>query len=214
MSWPRDFIDTIGIEPYYHDEHGVIYCCDCLTVLSRTPEKTFNHIITDPPYGIGKDDWDKEYPSGIFRILYRTAKTVSIMPGQWALQACIDEMGATYKGMIAAFNKNGMTFSPLGFGNWIPVLIAGDKPRQGQDAFTFVIKEHKVPHASPKPIEFMLKLVSRLTDKDDLICDPYLGSGSTLVAAKQLGRRYVGIEIVEDYCKIAVDRLAQRELAL
>ena len=214
MKWPDDFIKQVGIDPYYKDEHGVIYCGDCLRILPKMPEKFFNHVITDPPYGIGKDEWDKQYPSGNFHKLYRVAKTVSIMPGQWALQECIDEMGASYKGMIAAFNKNGMTYSPLGFGNWIPVLIAGEKPKQGPDAFTFVIKDRKNSHASPKPIEFMLKLTQRLTESKDLICDPFLGSGTTAVAAKQLGRRYVGIDTVQKYCDIAIDRLRQRELAL
>lgn len=196
-------------------EHiGKVICGDCLKVLRDIPEKSVDYIITDPPYGIGKDTWDRQYPSGTFHQLYRVAKTVIIMPGQWALQQCIDEMGATYKGMIAAFNKNGMTYSPLGFGNWIPVLVAGDKPKQGPDAFTFVIREHKPPHASPKPIEFMRKLVERVSVRGDLICDPYLGSGTTAVAAKQLGRRYIGIEINPDYCKIAEDRLRQCEMEL
>ena len=46
----------------------------------------------------------------------------------------------------------------------------------------------------------------------DLILDPFLGSGTTAVAAKQLGRKFIGIEINMDYCRIAEDRLRQEEL--
>jgi DNA modification methylase len=67
-------------------------------------------------------------------------------------------------------------------------------------------------HTSPKPLWLMSALVRDFTDMGELICDPFMGSGTTLRAAKDLGRRAVGIEIEEKYCEIAAKRLAQKVL--
>lgn len=65
-------------------------------------------------------------------------------------------------------------------------------------------------HPLPKPIALMKFLVSRLSNEGQSICDPFMGSGTTLRAAKDLGRRAIGIEIEEKYCEIAAKRLAQK----
>ena len=64
-------------------------------------------------------------------------------------------------------------------------------------------------HPCPKPIEWMLKVVDLVSVDGDTIIDPFMGSGTTLRAAKDLGRKAIGIEIEEKYCEIAVKRLAQ-----
>lgn len=64
-------------------------------------------------------------------------------------------------------------------------------------------------HMTEKPIDLMRRLVELFTDPGDLILDPFMGSGTTLRAAKDLGRRAIGIELNEDYCRIAVERLRQ-----
>jgi len=70
-------------------------------------------------------------------------------------------------------------------------------------------------HKTVKPLgicTYLLQLAAY--SKNAVILDPFLGSGTTAVAAKQLGRKYIGIEICETYCKIAVERLRQEELAI
>lgn len=66
-------------------------------------------------------------------------------------------------------------------------------------------------HPAEKPPDLMVRMI-RESGSRDLILDPFMGSGTTLVAAKQLGRRAIGIEIEEKYCEIAAKRLQQEML--
>jgi DNA modification methylase len=79
----------------------------------------------------------------------------------------------------------------------------------------YISKGHARPdHPCPKPEPLMLELVSAFTDVGELILDPFMGSGTTLIAAKRLGRRAIGIELNERYCEIAARRLQQEALPL
>jgi site-specific DNA-methyltransferase (adenine-specific) len=69
-------------------------------------------------------------------------------------------------------------------------------------------------HMTEKPMPLMTALVHDFTDPGETILDPFAGSGTTLVAAKRLGRKAIGIEINEAYCEIAARRLSQGALNL
>ena len=69
-------------------------------------------------------------------------------------------------------------------------------------------------HLTEKPLPLMRELVSLFTDPGNLILDPFMGSGTTLRAAKDLGRRAIGIELEEKWCEVAAKRLSQEVLAL
>lgn len=62
-------------------------------------------------------------------------------------------------------------------------------------------------HPTEKPIELMKFYIANSSNIDDLVFDPFSGSGSTLIAAKELGRKYLGCEIDKEYYDIALDRL-------
>ncbi len=67
-------------------------------------------------------------------------------------------------------------------------------------------------HPTQKPEKLLAKVILASSRPGDLVCDPFLGSGTTAVAAKKLGRRYLGVEIEEEYCCLAAKRLARADV--
>ncbi len=195
--------------PYFSRDGCTIYHSDCRAILPHLDPVDL--VLTDPPYGCGKAEWDDEFPSWCVPLSFRAAPLVCIMPGLWALPDCVKAMGDRYKWVLAGHNCNGMTHGAIGFNNWIPAIVGGDVPRRGQDAYSFVVGHAPKPpgHESPKPLPFMKWLVERLSDAEQTILNPFMGSGTTLVAARDLGRKAIGIEIEERYCEIAAKRLSQ-----
>ena len=73
------------------------------------------------------------------------------------------------------------------------------------------VKKDRPDHPCPKPLGLMCELVKLFTDEGDLILDPFSGSSTTLVAAKRLGRRAIGIEVDEKFCEVSAKRLESEE---
>jgi site-specific DNA-methyltransferase (adenine-specific) len=68
------------------------------------------------------------------------------------------------------------------------------------------------PHPVSFPVTMPARAISAVTNRNDIVLDPFMGSGTTLRAAKDMGRRAIGIEIEERYCEIAAKRMAQETL--
>jgi len=200
-----------------------IICGDCLEVMKDWPDKCADLVLTDPDYnakdiGPNKRKYDicpmqREDYGGFcsqwFNLANRISKSIVFTPGIsnthfypspfW--QIC------WHKPATVSYNRMG------GFNAWEPIFTYGEvtKAHLGQDYILCnTLKLKKGPeseHPCPKPIQLMLYLVEHFSGLDDLILDPFCGSGTTCVAAKMLGRRYIGIDISPEYCKIAEQRL-------
>jgi site-specific DNA-methyltransferase (adenine-specific) len=204
--------------PYYQDDAVVIYHGDGREILPLLADDSADLVLTDPPYGVDKADWDDVFPVWWLDDAARIAPVMGVMPGVPNLLSIPRSIGRLiYRWTLAAHIVNGMTRGALGYGNWIPCLVYAAEGvslyRQNSDAGRVVIgRDTKPDHPSPKPYEAMRWLVSSLPG--NVILDPFMGSGTTLRAAKDLGRRAIGIELEERYCEIAAKRMAQTVLPL
>jgi site-specific DNA-methyltransferase (adenine-specific) len=100
-----------------------------------------------------------------------------------------------------------------------PHMGKGDSSFYRDDGSRFIRSVMKIQnehsracHPTQKPVALMLPLIAYSCPPGGVILDPFCGSGSTVVAAKQLGRKAIGVEISEAYCRITVDRLRQAVL--
>ena len=224
------------MRPYYEHAGITIYHGDCRDVL---PQVNADVLVTDPPYGLNLgrhggakdqrtrelrrgayasyDDTENNFCSvvvpGVVLALGRVKRgaVFSPAPSAWRLPAP-DTLGAIY---IPAANGR----SPWGFQNIAPVLLYGTAPNLNLGAKQTATRSRgramvELGHPCPKPVEWMTWLVDLASTKSDVVLDPFMGSGTTLVAAKNLGRKAIGIEIEERYCEIAAKRLAQEQLPL
>ena len=214
-------------------EKNKIYQTDCLDFMKNLTDNYFDLIITDPPYGIniGKDgfvvgetnksclatrknygiqEWDSDIPSEeTFKQMFRISKNQIIFGGNYMTKYLLpsrcwivwdkrnDESPfadcelawTSFKTSVRIFRHrwNGMLQERM---NW---------------------KEKRF-HPTQKPVALGRWLLKKYANKGDKIFDPFAGSGSFLVACKQLGFEFAGCEINKSYVDIAVQRLSQKTL--
>jgi site-specific DNA-methyltransferase (adenine-specific) len=222
------------VKAYYEHAGITIYHGDCREWLPFVRLDDRKVLITDPPYGIelgttarGHSDMEKatydlfddsleswlrtvlpalkQYIAGTKRGAVFAGKHVTHLPEP-----------ATIGGIFcpAATGRN-----PWGFSNLIPVYFYGSQPTITAGSKATMIQSNDTAerngHPCPKPYEWMSWLVQLATERGvDTVVDPFCGSGTTLLAAKNLGRMAVGWEISERYCEIAAKRLSQEVLPL
>ena len=223
------------IKPYYEEPGIQIYHGDCREILPQLGK--IDAVITDPPYGVMLGETGNVQERDRNRQPYSKFKDTPeyiasvIVP---ALSNCIAMASRTVvtPGNLNAFlyprpDDVGVWYNPAGTGRgrWGFILAHlifyyGRDPRAGRNATASsawnLQKSDKLAgnHPCPKPLAFATWLVNKASIDRETILDPFMGSGTTLRAAKDLGHKAIGIEIEEKYCEIAVKRLAQGVLNL
>ncbi len=215
--------------PYYEQDGITIYHGDCLDVL---PSVTADVLVTDPPYGIALNlsmdhrvGTDRTRARGVVgdedtslrdAVLDAWGTRAAVVFGSWKrARPQHTRMLLTWeKGMNCGMGDLSLPWKPNT--EEIYVIGTGFSGHRGSSVLWHQAPVSQVSwgrvHPTQKPVSLMRDIIAKCPL--GIVLDPFMGSGTTLVAAKKLGRRAIGIEIEERYCEIAANRLAQRVLPL
>lgn len=202
------------MRPYYEDDHVTIYCGDCREVDAWLAADV---LVTDPPYGMA-------YTSGwVARTIANDHDTATrdealslwgdkpaLVFGRWD---CPHPLRAK---MALVWDKGdwpGMGDLALPWGpstEEIYVIGSGFVGKRSGSVIRADRLTGSTAHPNEKPKALMERLLAKCPP--GIIADPFMGSGSTLRAAKDLGRKAIGVELEERYCEVAARRMGQENL--
>jgi DNA modification methylase len=195
------------IKPYYEDKQAgiVIYCGDCREILPQLDVKA-DLVLTDPPY----PDQHLEYGSADITCLnlFDCRQLVFWSPkADFPLDYTAIHIWDKKTGCACQYERIFERHGQESYKVYRAYLINSSvAANYTGDIFT--------GHPSQKAARLIKQLLTDNSHDGDLILDPFLGSGTTALAAKILGRKCIGIELEEKYCKIAVERLRQSVMRL
>ncbi len=219
--------------PFSEQTGMLVFHGDCLGLLPLFPNGSVDFVLTDPPYLVGyKGRWDGER-----RMIVGDDNSTWLRPAFAEIWRVLkeDSFAVTFYGWTHSDVFAGV-FKALGFrlvshlvfvkNVWglgrftrsqheTAFLLAKGHPPVPKTPMSDVfewIKEHETMHPNQKPTGPLRQILSAYAPAGGIVLDPFMGSGSTLRAAKDLGMKAVGIEIEERYCRIAASRLAQEVL--
>lgn len=215
------------MKAYYQDDYCTIYHGDCREILPTLPKVDL--LLTDPPYGIGYNAQKSNLPnSNVFQDIAGDDQEPDLTH-IFELDVDVD---------LVVFGANNFTRQLPHRGRWIcwdkrvdpkadamlgsPFELAWRNKKSGFDKIIrlmhggVVNQDHRQigrVHPTQKPVGLMATIIKWYPEAETIL-DPFMGSGTTLRAAKDLGRKAIGIEIEEKYCEIAAKRLSQEVLGL
>lgn len=210
----------------YYQESGItIYHGDCREILPQL--EPVDLVLTDPPYGIGESRARVLSRSSNGSKKWGTAKATDYGDFEWdskpveygILEKCIDMsqrmicFGGNYypfppsRCWLVWDKETGNDFADAELA-WTNLDSAVRLKRYLWAGFRKEKPESRY-HPTQKPLEVIAWALSLAPESCEIILDPFMGSGTTLRAAKDLGRKAIGIEIEEKYCEIAAKRLQQ-----
>ena len=221
------------MKPYYQDDLVTLYHGDCLGVSEWLSADV---LVTDPPYGIDyKGIWN--YIEGQANKTKPVPKPISndseVTVRDLVLNAWGDKPGIAFGSWRVArpprtehrliWHKAGMAPGPVSMAFQLQdeeIYIWGKGFKKTSPPLRSVIRTQearpievsKIGHPTPKPIGLMEILIDRCPD--GVIADPFAGSGATLIAARNLGRTAIGVELEEKSCELIAKRLSQQAFDL
>jgi DNA modification methylase len=228
------------MKPYYESGGITIYCGDCRDALPEIAPESVDLLLTDPPYGQQfhgfrgvtanvKGDGARQ---GVRVVRQALAESMqSLKQDAHAYMFCHWESWPDFYDAVSPYlpiksaliwwkDRGGMGDTEMEYARDYEVILYAARGRRALDgkrdgaviAEIPPVQSQSREHPTQKPVPLCGFLVQKSCPAGGIVLDPFMGSGSTLVAAKEAGRRAIGIEIDERYCEIAAKRLAQEVL--
>jgi DNA modification methylase len=207
--------------------HNTLIHGDCLNILPQLVAGSVNFILTDPPYLVNfkardgrtvpnddNDTWLKPAFAEMHRVLANNSFCVSFYA--WRE---VDKFIQAYKyagfriiGHLAFSKRYTSSTRFLRYQHECAHLLAKGYPPHPDDTMSDVIdwtySRNKL-HPTQKPVSVLLPLIETFSAPGGLVLDPFAGSASTLIAARMLGRKWLGVELDSKYHALACKRLSQ-----
>jgi DNA modification methylase len=211
------------MKPYYEHAGITIYHGDCREVLPMLPRASA--IVTDPPYNVGKDYGTHDdnmsssayaqWVESVMRVCLDAADSQFWVAPRYKLELWLHYLPGAHLIVIPRGAQGPFR------GGWhdqfeIALAVGNPFPRIS-DLWTgirlkgegYFFREETFGHPGYTPYPIVRRAVESLSKPGDSIIEPFCGTGTTLRAAKDTGRKAIGIEIEERYCEIAAKRLSQ-----
>ena len=228
------YYDHAGITIYHGDCREVLPGIKADLVLTDPPYDERTHAMAR---GHGGDDSGRGFVGSAFpsMTIDEVRDVLSMCAGVMRPPAwCVSTMAWHYPALLYAEPPNGWNFIRCGV--WVKPngspQFSGDRPGVGWEAVcilhtalggrmkwngggnraVWTCNIEQGEHPTQKPVRLFGEWVRLFSNTGDTVIDPFMGSGTTLRAAKDSGRRAIGIEIEERYCEIAAKRMAQETL--
>lgn len=214
------------MKPYYEDDLITLYHADCLQHLDVLCQADV--MVTDPPYGIGwkkgQNNAAKSTKHDGIQNDHDTSVRDAVL-GMWGEERPSIIFGSFRAPFPANVRQTlvwqkpvdaGVVGSTTGYRTDTELIFLGGKHIKRPPAKSSVLRtgggvaRYRTEHPHSKPVPLLEQLIEWCPP--GVIVDPFAGSGATLRAAKNLGRRAIGFEIEEKYCELIAQRLAQEVL--
>lgn len=199
---------------------------DCFEGFKMLPDKSIDLIFTDPPYGLNKTGIQNDHDLNLFYASlpesYRVLKDDSFYITFFSTKFLPDVFKNnpfTYYWNFILYCPNGRVSSTIGFTKYMSCIVfkkgSAKIIRKGKDIFMdtpgsmIEPDEGFINHPTPKPKTFIKEILAMFSKENDVVLDPFMGSGSVAVACKQIKRNYIGFEIDANYSKIANERVSK-----